>query len=169
MKTIQFEGQTHQFPDDFSDSDISAALASAPPATQSLNPPAEEAPVTAGGLYNAVDVGAAKAAAGMAGLPKVISDLGAQGIQAATNWTANKLGHPEWQDTRDLSKPGLIKLPTSEEAMTAIQRDMASALVSSCPTHWLREALLLEPPASLRRRLPVRPQKKQVAGLWRRL
>jgi len=84
--------------------------------------PFQEAPVTASGLYRAVDSGAASAAAGIAGLPKVVSDLGARGIQGAANYVAGKLGLP--QDTRDLSQPGLIKLPTSEEAGEAIQRDL---------------------------------------------
>lgn len=98
------------------------ALRGKPAQGATAGPP--EAPVTAGGLYKAVDAGAAQAAAGIAGLPRAVSDLGAKGIQAATNWTADQFGRPDWKDTRDLSKPGLIKLPTSGEAADAIQRDL---------------------------------------------
>jgi hypothetical protein len=80
-----------------------------------------EAPVTAGGAYSALDTGLQKGVAGIAALPRAIGTLGAQGIQGAANYIGGKLGLP--QDTRDLTKSGLIDLPTSERALTAIQKD----------------------------------------------
>lgn len=81
-----------------------------------------DAPVTAGGLYNAADIGAQRFVSGVAGLPRAIGDLGSRGIQAAQNLVADKmLGRPDLKDTRDLSKPGLVTLPTSEEALATIQ------------------------------------------------
>lgn len=80
-----------------------------------------EAPITAEGAYRAADMGLQRGVAGLAGLPKAVGALGAQGIQGAANWAARKLGLPE--DTRDVTQDGLVKLPTSEEALATIQKD----------------------------------------------
>lgn len=81
----------------------------------------KDAPVTAEGAYRAVDMGVQKGVAGLAGIPKAIGTLGAQGIQGAANYVSRKLGLPE--DTRDVTKDGLVKLPTPEEALATIQKD----------------------------------------------
>src|SRR5262245_4711093 len=112
MKTIEFEGQQHQFPDDFTDAEISQALSSQPRAT--------DAPLTAEGAYKATDIGLQEGVAGLASLPRTALSLGSQGIQGAANWVSRKLGLPE--DTRDLSKGGLVDaLPTYESALATIQ------------------------------------------------
>jgi hypothetical protein len=112
MKTIEFEGQQHQFPDDFTDAEISRALSSQPRTT--------EAPISSSGLYKAADVGLQEGVAGLASLPRTVGTLGAQGIQGAANWVSRKLGLPE--DTRDLEKQkGMVELPTYESALKAIQ------------------------------------------------
>jgi hypothetical protein len=80
-----------------------------------------EAPVTAGGLYKAVNTGAENTVAGLAGLPHTIANLGGQGIQAGVNLVNRTLGRSE--DTRDLSKPGMINLPTSEQALATIKQN----------------------------------------------
>lgn len=48
MKRIEFEGKVHEFPDDFTDADISKALGGNTPATQPTAPPAQ----AGGGLLN---------------------------------------------------------------------------------------------------------------------
>lgn len=84
-----------------------------------------DAPVTAGGLYKAVNAGAENTVASLAGLPRIVADtvgsLGGRGIQAGVNLVNRALGRPE--DTRDLSQPGLIDLPTSERALAAIKQN----------------------------------------------
>jgi hypothetical protein len=82
----------------------------------------QDAPVTASGLYKAADVGLQEGVAGLASLPRTIGTLGAQSIQAASNYVARKLGLPE--DTRDLDKQkGMVELPTYEGALGTIRKD----------------------------------------------
>jgi hypothetical protein len=82
---------------------------------------APSAPITAGGLYRAADVGLQKGVAGIASLPRTIGELGARGIQGASNLVSRGLGLPE--DTRDLSKQqGAINLPTYQSALAEIQK-----------------------------------------------
>src|SRR5262245_31592429 len=80
----------------------------------------EQAPITASGLAKAADIGLQEGVAGLASLPRTALSLGSQGIQGASNWLSRKLGLPE--DTRDLSKGGLVDaLPTYESALATIQ------------------------------------------------
>src|SRR5258705_5664401 len=72
---------------------------------------APEAPVTASGLYKAVDSGAAAAAASIGGLPR----LAANAIQAGGNWASNKLGYG------NVISPEPSQLPTSENIAKRIQ------------------------------------------------
>jgi hypothetical protein len=112
---VNFEGQQHTFPDDATDTEITAALGALPKA-----PRTTDAPMTAGGAYKAVDVGLQEGVAGLASLPRTVGTLGAQGIQGAANWVSRKLGLPE--DTRDLEKQkGMVELPTYESALATIQ------------------------------------------------
>jgi hypothetical protein len=112
---VNFEGQQHTFPDDASDTEITAALSALPKA-----PRTADAPMTAGGAYKAVDVGLQEGVAGLASLPRTVGTLGAQGIQGAANWVSRNLGLPE--DTRDLEKQkGVVELPTYESALATIQ------------------------------------------------
>ena len=112
---VNFEGQQHTFPDDASDTEITAALGALPKA-----PRTEDKPMTAEGAYKAVDVGLQEGVAGLASLPRTIGTLGAQGIQGAANWVSRKLGLPE--DTRDLEKQkGMVELPTYESALNEIR------------------------------------------------
>ena len=71
MPTIQFEGQTHEFPDNFSDADISAALGSMPPPAQPLSP----AMTTGLDVLKSGGIGLAKGAIGMVGLPGDIGSM----------------------------------------------------------------------------------------------
>ncbi len=79
-------------------------------------PSAPSTPVTADGLYQAVNSGAENTVAGLAGLPRTIVGLGGMGLNLANR----ALGYPE----EDLSKSKIMNiLPTSEQALAAIKRD----------------------------------------------
>jgi hypothetical protein len=109
-KVIKFDGQQHSFPDDFTDADIAAALGDAPK---------EQAPVTASGLYKAADAGVGKAVSAVGGFLGDASNLGAKGLETATNFVTDKLGMERYQPDR--SKSVLNNIPTSETVGKAVQ------------------------------------------------
>lgn len=110
---IQHEGNTYEV--DAPSMELAAKSFAAPAPSPAKE---EEPPVTLGGLNAAAGSGVANFAAGMAGLPRTIGTLGAQGIQAGANYLADAFGLPK--DTRDLTRDGLVRLPTTEEARAAI-------------------------------------------------
>jgi hypothetical protein len=71
-QTIQFEGQTHEFPDDFTDAEISHALSQSAPAV------APGKPSVATDVSKAAVTGAAKAAISAPGLPGDFQSMGNQ-------------------------------------------------------------------------------------------
>src|SRR5262245_12104243 len=75
---ITFEGRQHSFPDDFTDADIAAALASEKPS-------AREALTD---IAKSTGIGAAKSIIGLADIP----ELGARGIHAGVNLVQRTLG-----------------------------------------------------------------------------
>jgi len=83
----------------------------------------QKAPVTAAGLYNALDSGVAKGVAGIGGFIGDVSNLGARGLEAATNYVSDKLG-VDRPAPYDPKKSILRNLPTSESVGKAIQDEM---------------------------------------------
>lgn len=77
-QTVVFDGTQHTFPDDFTDTDIAAALSTGPS--------------VAGDVARSVGIGVAKGAVGLAGLPGDIAEMGARGIDRATRFIGDKLG-----------------------------------------------------------------------------
>ncbi len=75
------------------------------------------------GMMKALDAGVARGVAGIAGLPGDVTDLGAKGIEAATNFVTDKLGM-ERAAPPDRSKSILNAIPTSESVKKTIERDM---------------------------------------------
>ncbi len=123
-KTIEFDGKQHVFPDDFSDADISAALASVPA------PSSMAADVAKSG-----GIGLAKGAIGLAGLPGDIRELTAQGIAAGANKlfgnrpTLSSLITGETKDavspetiSRYIRHIPLLNGPTSGQMQSAIEQ-----------------------------------------------
>src|SRR5258708_33064294 len=104
-----------EFPDGMNDDQIVAAIKQNMAPTAPPPQAAPEVPVTGAGMLKAADAGLAKTIAGMAGAPRTLATLGGQGNQAGVNAGNSYFGRPE--DTRDLSKPGMIPLPTSEKAL----------------------------------------------------
>jgi hypothetical protein len=100
VQRIEFEGQQHEFPADFTQADIAKALASAPATFGSRfsalpgAPEATEAPVSASGLGKAANIGLEKGISGIVGTPHVAANLIARGINAAQRG----LGLPETQN-----------------------------------------------------------------------
>lgn len=80
-KTVEFEGTTHQFPTDFSDADISKALASfgqsktAKPSPSALPPPPEPESSPVADNWKKLGRGAALGAASGAGIPESTSGV----------------------------------------------------------------------------------------------
>lgn len=81
---IDFGGQKHTFPDDFTDDDISAALSAPAPAPAPAKPTVDPA----WDAVKSTGIGAVKSVIGLADLP----EYGARGIDKATNWVSQKLG-----------------------------------------------------------------------------
>lgn len=88
MPTIEYEGKTHVFPDDFSQADIASALANQP-----AQPGLGEDFLKSGGI------GVVKGGIGLAGLPADLGELGAKGIDKATQYAGKLMG-------LDLQRPG---------------------------------------------------------------
>ena len=88
MPTIEFEGKTHVFPDDFSRDDIASALANQP-----------AAPGIAEDVLKSGGIGVVKGGIGLAGAPADLGELGAKGIDAATQYVGRLMG-------LDLQRPG---------------------------------------------------------------
>lgn len=119
MKTITFEGQTHQFPDDFTDDDIAAALSSvqAPSFGDDLK---RKAAVTASG--------AAQGVSGLAGLPRAFSDA----TEGARRWLFGQMARATGRSPEDAKRVGdlaegaprafgLPGLPAAPEVRAAIE------------------------------------------------
>ena len=79
---VDFEGRQHEFPDDFSQSDIAKALNSVPKA------PAE--PSVAGDVAAAAAIGVPKGIMGLAGSPGDVSSLIGRGVNALGNYATGK-------------------------------------------------------------------------------
>jgi hypothetical protein len=101
-----------EFPDGMSDDQITAAITANMPKRETM----------ADDLYKSVDRGLAKGVATIGGALGDLSDLGARGIHAGTNWVERKLGMPE-TPAPDYSKSILNNIPTSKSVGDAIQRD----------------------------------------------
>jgi hypothetical protein len=78
-------------------------------------------PSTIAGLGKAVDAGVASGVATLGGAVGDLTNLGAKGIGAATNWVERKLGMPE-SPAFDPSKSALRHIPTSQSMSEAIQK-----------------------------------------------
>lgn len=80
---------------------------------------------TAKGLYKAADAGAVKGVSSLVGAPGDISDLGASGIHAATNYVEKKLGLPETPAPAQRPQTILDKIfPRSAEVAGRIQQGL---------------------------------------------
>jgi hypothetical protein len=78
-------------------------------------------PSTIAGLAKAADAGVASGVATLGGAVGDLTNLGAKGIGAATNWVERKLGMPE-SPAFDPSKSALRHIPTSQSMSEAIQK-----------------------------------------------
>lgn len=101
-----------EFPDGMSDADMAAAIDANMPKRETL---ADDA-------YKSLDRGVAKGVAAIGGAVGDLSDLGARGISAATNWVERKVGLPE-SAPYDPNASILRNLPTSKSVGDSIQRD----------------------------------------------
>ncbi len=88
---VTFEGKQHNFPDDATEEEITAALGG------DTAPEKPSAPITAQGSYNALESGARKGLAALAGAPGDLAGLLNTGIDAGTNLVQRQLGMPETQ------------------------------------------------------------------------
>jgi hypothetical protein len=80
------------------------------------------APATMSDLGKSLESGLAKGAASLGGMVGDLSDLGARGIHAATNWVERKVGMPE-SPAPDYSKSVANMVPTSKSLGDSIQRN----------------------------------------------
>jgi hypothetical protein len=78
-------------------------------------------PSTIAGLAKAADAGVASGVATLGGAVGDLTNLGAKGIGAATNWVERKLGMPE-SPAFDPSKSALRHIPTSQSMSEAIPK-----------------------------------------------
>jgi hypothetical protein len=78
-------------------------------------------PSTIAGLGKAVDAGVASGIATLGGAVGDLTNLGAKGIGAATNWVERKLGMPE-SPAFDPSKSALRHIPTGQSMSDEIQK-----------------------------------------------
>jgi hypothetical protein len=110
------DGTQVEFPDDMPGEQIRSLIAQKfPNEVKSLSP---QSPISAGGLYNALDSGVAKGTALLGSIPRTVSDLGATGIKKATNFVERQLGMPESPGPQG---PGLVTLPSYEDLQKHIQ------------------------------------------------
>lgn len=79
----------------------------------------QSAPVTATGLAKAAGVGAAKGAIGLGGMIGDLSNLGAKGLEYATNYASDKLGVPRYERPQGPSM--LDNLPTSDSIQKKVE------------------------------------------------
>lgn len=107
--------------------DLNAAMA----ALGSLPKPAS-GPATVDDTIKSFDAGVAKGVAGIGGFLGDMTDLGAKGIGAATNWVERKMGMPE-SAPYDPSKTMLRHIPTSKSMSEAIQRDFYDGAAPHAP------------------------------------
>ena len=82
-QTIEYEGARHEFPDNFSQSDIASALSTYK---------APQQPSVGMDVAKSAGVGLAKGGIGLAGLPGDIAELGARGINAAVQGVGKLTG-----------------------------------------------------------------------------
>lgn len=104
-------GTTVQFPDGTDGATIDKVM------TENFG-----APSTIADAGSSLDAGLAKGVATLGGLAGDLTDLGAKGIGAATNFIERQLGMPE-SAPYDPSKTALRHIPTGQSMQAAIQRD----------------------------------------------
>jgi hypothetical protein len=110
------DGTQVQFPDDMPGEQIRSLIAQKfPNEVKSQSP---ESPISAGGLFNALDSGVAKGVAMLGSIPRTVSDLGATGIKKATNLVERQFGMPESPGPQG---PGRLPLPSYEDLQKHIQ------------------------------------------------
>ncbi len=110
---VEFDGEKHQFPDDFTDADIAAALGSVP------SKPQMSTADTATDVLKSGGIGLAKGAIGVAGALGDLTDLGAKGIGAASDFISDKLGVERYKRP---DKPSMLQnIPTSGSITGAIE------------------------------------------------
>ncbi len=109
-KTIEFDGKQHVFPDDFSDADISTALASVPA------PSSMAADVAKSG-----GIGLAKGALGLAGLPGDARELGLAGLDKAASIAGYTLPTDTINSFLKRAPAMLGGGPTSQELQSKIE------------------------------------------------
>jgi hypothetical protein len=110
------DGTQVQFPDDMPGEQIRSLIEQKfPNEVKSQSP---QSPISAGGLFNALDSGVAKGVAMLGSIPRTVSDLGATGIGKLTNLAERQLGMPESQGPQG---PGLLTLPSYDSLQKHIQ------------------------------------------------
>lgn len=110
---VEFDGQKHQFPDDFTDADIAAALGTVQSKPQT--PPAD----TATDVLKSGGVGLGKGVIGLAGALGDLTNLGAKGIEHATNFVSDKLGVDRYKRP---DQPSVLEgIPTSDSITKAVE------------------------------------------------
>lgn len=114
-----------------SDSELQALYAA--PAAKSVSDMSDAELKVAYGLSagdTAVDVakssgvGLGKGAIGLAGMVGDLSDLGAKGIEAATNYVSGKLGIEPYKPPMDRSKSVLNNIPTARSIQKAVEENV---------------------------------------------
>jgi hypothetical protein len=111
------DGTQVEFPDDMPGEQIRSLIAQKfPNEAKALAP---QSPISAGGLFNALDSGVAKGVALLGSIPRTVSDLGATGIGKATNFVERQLGMPE---SPGPPGPGRFPLPSYDDLQKHIQQ-----------------------------------------------
>lgn len=91
---IEFEGSTHEFPDDFTSDDIARALKTQTPAPGIVDTLKRKAAVTASGVAEGVS--------GLAGLPKLFDDS----MEGARRWLYGQMGRAVGRSPEDAQRVG---------------------------------------------------------------
>lgn len=95
------------------------------------------APITAKGLYNAADAGVAAGVAGLGGAVGDLTELGAKGLEHASNFISDKLGLPKYE--RPAGPSILDKIPRSKDIAASIQRDFYNGEKPYAPQNTVEE------------------------------
>jgi hypothetical protein len=110
------DGTQVKFPDDMPGEQIRSLIERKFPNEVKAQSP--QSPISAGGLFNALDSGVAKGVAMLGSIPRTVSDLGATGIGKATNFVERQLGMPESPGPQG---PGRFPLPSYDDLQKHIQ------------------------------------------------
>lgn len=111
------DGSVVEFPGDTSDETIKSVMAKhyPPPAT----PASAESPSVAADVAKSGGIGLAKGAIGLAGMAGDLTDLGAKGIEKASNFINDKLGLARYE--RPTEPSVLNNIPTADSLQKAVE------------------------------------------------